>query len=137
MRGMTLGQPPSTHHTPGTPPPSRWRQVPPMLYESHYAWLVFLSALDVMLTWIILYIGGAEVNWIARKVIERFDLPGAIAFKFALVLLAIVCCEWVGREKPVSGRKLAWWTVAVASIPVVYALGLLTLARFGLRPGLH
>src|SRR5262249_30759008 len=34
---------------------------PPVRYPNEYVWLVFVSALDVMLTWVVLSTGGGEV----------------------------------------------------------------------------
>ena len=37
----------------------------PVLYENHYTWFVLVSALDIMLTWLVLHAGGREANAIA------------------------------------------------------------------------
>jgi hypothetical protein len=97
-----------------------------MRYPDAYAWLIFASALDVMLTWRILEGGGFEINPIARFVIDMWALPGAIVFKFGLMLFVIMACEIVGRHKDRAGRLLAGCAVLVSAIPVVYSLGLLT-----------
>jgi hypothetical protein len=97
-----------------------------MRYPDAYVWLVFVSALDVMLTWRILEEGGVEINPIARFVIDMWALPGAILFKFGLMLFVILACEIVGRQKDRAGRLLAAFAVFVSAIPVVYSLGLLT-----------
>ena len=98
---------------------------PQVLYPNEYAWLIFVSALDVMLTWIILYTGGYETNVLADAVVGRFGLPGLVVFKFALVLLVIVICETVGRRKPITGRRLAVASIAITCLPVVVSFTLL------------
>lgn len=40
-----------------------------MRFQNEYVWFVFFSAMDVMLTWVILWRGGREVNPIADRVI--------------------------------------------------------------------
>lgn len=96
--------------------------VPPMLYQPAYAWSIFLSALDIMLTWFILARSGVEVNPVAREVIHAWGLPGAIAFKFALVILAIVICEVVGRRRPRTGWSLSATAAFINAIPVGWAI---------------
>jgi hypothetical protein len=98
---------------------------PEMRYQSEYVWLIFLSSLDIMLTWAILRRNGEELNPVARLVIEWWGLNGAIAFKFALMLFVIVSCEIIGRRRDQAGRRLAWVAVFLSATPVVYSLGLL------------
>ena len=97
-----------------------------VLYPNAYVWLVFFSAMDIMLTWKILELHGSEINPIAEKVIEAWQLPGAIVFKFTLMFFVIVVCEIVGRQRDSLGRWLARLAVVVCSTPVAYSLGLLT-----------
>jgi hypothetical protein len=96
-----------------------------MLYPNLYTWLLFVSALDVMLTWVVLYYGGREANALADAVIHHLGLPGLVAFKFALVLLVIILCEVVGRKRPRTGQKLAAAGIAITLVPVVIAFALL------------
>lgn len=101
-----------------------------MRYPSSYVWLVFVSAMDVMLTWSILSRGGTEVNPIASMVIDMWGLPGAIAFKFALMIFVILVCEASGRKTDQVGRWLAYAAVAISAIPVAYSIPLLVYHRF-------
>ena len=118
---------------PGSGPPG-WSQHPavawllatPMRHPNLYVWFVFVSAMDIMLTWIILFLGGDEVNPIAAAVIERWDLPGAIAFKFGLMMFVIAVCELVATQRPRMSRQLARLAVVASAFPVAYSLALLT-----------
>ena len=69
-----------------------------MRYQDGYVWFLLFASLDIILTWYILRKGGTEVNPLAKLVIERWDLAGAIAFKFSIVLFVVVTCEIVGRH---------------------------------------
>jgi hypothetical protein len=103
-------------------------------YPNAYVWFVFLAALDIMLTYLILHpvlfsrdvtmteSRGGEANVLASWVIERWDVPGMVAFKFVLVVLVVVLCEVIGRRKEETGRRIAEWAVAITVIPVVVAL---------------
>ena len=95
------------------------------LYPNRYVWFVFLSALDALLTYVILWIGGGEANAIARWVLEEFDFVGMVVFKFAIVVFVILLCEYIGRRSESKGRKLAEWSIALTCIPVVIAFTLL------------
>ncbi|UCD74103.1 MAG: hypothetical protein JSV91_09970 [Phycisphaerales bacterium] len=131
------GQPPR--------PPRRfrigWLTSPPMRYPNAYLWFLFFSAMDVMLTWKILEKDGTEVNPVARMLIDHWSGRGedwalwsTIGFKFCLMLFVIVVCEAVGRKKDRTGRWLAWISVGISALPVVYSLGLLTYHVFVLEP---
>ena len=98
---------------------------PPLLYPNGYVWLVFVSSLDFMLTWLILKLGGREVNPIADAVLSSSGYAGLVGYKFALVVLFIVMCETVGRRKRPVGRRLAMVGVAISSTPIVLSLWLL------------
>lgn len=107
---------------------------PGVRYPNAYVWFVFLAALDVILTCLILHpvlfprdlhmteSRGAEVNVVADWILERFDLPGMVAFKFLLVVVVILLCEIIGRYSDRTARRLAEWAVAITAIPVIIAL---------------
>lgn len=95
--------------------------MPPVLYPTHYTWLVFVSALDVMFTWIVLHFGGWEVNGLAVAVLDHYGLIGIVLFKFALITLLIVLCECIGRLRFSAGRRLATFAIIVTLLPVTLA----------------
>ena len=101
-----------------------------MRYQNQYVWFLFFASLDIMLTWAILKREGTEVNPVARLVIEMWDLPGAIAFKFSLMLVVITVSEVIGRRQDRTGRWLANVSVVVSSLPVFYSLALLVWHTF-------
>ena len=108
---------------------SLWRRA--VLYPDVYVWYVFVAALDIMLTWIILHSDGSEVNLLADWIIRRWDLPGTVIFKFSCALLVVLICEFIGRVRPRLGRRLAQWAIALTAVPVVWAFTQLLIARFG------
>ncbi len=97
-----------------------------MCYPSAYAWLLLFSALDVILTWVILGMYGREVNPIARWVIDHWALNGMIVYKFALITVFILICEAVGHLREATGRSLSRVSVLIAAAPVVWSLFLLS-----------
>ena len=92
-----------------------------MLFQNNYVWFVLVSALDLMLTWVVLLLEGVEVNPLADAVLQYAGLPGLVIFKFALVVFVVVMCEWAGRRNARAGFKLSEWAVAITAIPVVVA----------------
>ncbi len=90
-----------------------------LLYPGLYLWYIAFAAMDISLTWIILSLGGREVNALADWIIQRFQLPGVVVFKFFTVVLVVVICEAVGRRKPDTGVRLCKWAVILTSFPVV------------------
>jgi hypothetical protein len=97
-----------------------------MRYENTYVWLIFVSCLDIMLTWIVLWRGGREANALAAAIIHHFGLPGIVLFKLTIVVLVIGLCEWIGRHNHLAGGRFARWAVALSAVPVVIAVVLLS-----------
>lgn len=101
------------------------------LYPNVYIWYLYISALDVMFTAVLLNFGGREMNAIANWVLGRWDFAGLILFKFALVSFVICLCEIVGRKRYQLGKGLGQWAVGITCIPVSLAiLQLLSTAPF-------
>lgn len=112
-----------------------WWSLPQMRYPDAYVWLVLVSALDIMLTMIVLVaLDGFEVNPIAADVIERLGYTWAIVFKFAIVVFVIVICEVIGRRDDRAGRRLARAAVVINALPVIYTFFLLFQNRLTLPP---
>lgn len=107
-------------------PPKRWWWGGEVQYPNLYVWLVFFASLDVMLTWIVLTLGGSEVNPVADAVVQTGGLLAMSIYKFVLVSVFVLMCEAVGRMRDATGRTLAWVGVAIAAAPVVWTLVLLT-----------
>ncbi|MFM1823886.1 MAG: hypothetical protein RI967_2152 [Planctomycetota bacterium] len=103
---------------------------PEMHFQNSYVWLVFVSSLDIMLTWRILDRGGSEVNPVAALVIDAWGMHGAVAFKFAVMTGVIVMCESLARMRMSAGRFLATAAVAISAAPVAWSLFLLAVHRF-------
>ena len=59
---------PSKHTNPDKKKRIGFMDIPEMRYQNGYALFVFVSCLDIILTWVILYRGGLEVNPVARIV---------------------------------------------------------------------
>ena len=102
-----------------------------VLYPNHYVWFVFLSAMDVLLTAVALQFGAYEANILAAWLLERYGVAGLIVLKFTAVPIVIVLCEFTGRRKPATGRRLAEWVVALSAIPIVITLILLLARVYG------
>lgn len=98
--------------------PPRWLHRA-ALFPALYTWFVFLSAVDLLLTWLILHAGGREVNAIADWVIHHYNVRGVIVFKFVVVVLVLCICEAVGRLRTDLGRTLARWAVVLTAFPVI------------------
>jgi hypothetical protein len=97
-----------------------------MLYQNTYVWFIFLSCLDIFLTWCILYRGvGFEANALAAWVIAHFGRVGMVLFKLGMVVLIILICETVGRRNRSVGHNLARAAIALTSVPLVIAVTIL------------
>ena len=93
-----------------------------VIYPYHYLALTFVSALDLVFTYIILLLGGYEVNPIANAVLQSpADFHGLIVYKFVIVVAVIGVCEFIGRHAPDTARRLSGWAVAISAFPVVWS----------------
>lgn len=111
-----------------------------MLYANHYIWYIFVSALDIFLTYLILHPifsspstamldappptepRGREVNFLANWIIQLAGVPGMVVYKFALVAIVITICEIIGRKRFLTGRRVVEWAIALSCVPVALAL---------------
>ncbi|MEX0654425.1 MAG: DUF5658 family protein [Phycisphaeraceae bacterium] len=120
----------STHHLANvtTRPPAAPPRRPAVLFGDQYVWLVLVSGLDAMLTWLILELGGREVNPIAETLLSLGGFPAMVAFKFAMITLFVLICEHIGRRRRDTGRQLAWVAVGIGVLPVAVALSQLVVA---------
>ncbi len=100
-------------------------------YPNLYVWFVFLAAMDIMMTWIVLSFGGSEANVLAHWFLSKWGLSGMIGLKFAAVILVVLVCEIAGRLRDEAGRNLARFAVAVNVVPVTLAFVQLLINKFG------
>jgi hypothetical protein len=96
-----------------------------VIFPNGYVWFVLISTLDIVLTFLVLHLGGREANHVANVILQRYGLRGLIAFKFALVTLVIVICEWVGRRREESARLLLSAGFIITCMPVAIAMVLI------------
>ena len=88
------------------------------LFPGYYTWMVFLAALDVMLTWVILFLEGHELNPFAAYAIKHFKLRGIVFLKLGTLALVLWICETVGRRRYATGRRLVRWASVILAAPV-------------------
>ena len=93
----------------------------PVHHPNLYFYLIFVSALDVLFTRVILFFGGTEVNLIADFIIVHWGRLGMSIFKFIIVGFVIIACEFIARRKPRTSRRLAIASIVISSVPVVWS----------------
>ena len=94
----------------------------PVRYGGFYPWYILLASLDIILTWVVLSMGGQEVNGVAQWALGLGGLSGMIALKFATVTVVVVICETIGLRNERAGRRMAQWSVALSTVPIVVAI---------------
>ena len=125
-----------TPESSSNPPPRKVVfEIPEMRYQEQYVWLIFVSSLDIMLTWQILRSGGEEVNPVANAVIDTWGIGGAVAFKFALMLFVIIACEVVGRAREKTARRLVYFAIAISAFPPVWSILLMLQHGIAMKAG--
>lgn len=103
----------------------------PATYPDTYCWYILAGVLDIALTWVVLSLGGSEVNIIAQRAIELGGHWGLILLKLSSVVLVIFICEHITRRQPRVARRLAVAAVAISAFPPVMASAQLALYAAG------
>ncbi len=94
-----------------------------MLFPNEYVWLVFVSTMDIIFTWIIIRnYEGRETNPVAQLYIDLYGPTGLIIFKFCIVIFVVLLCEWVGHMKEATGRRLARASVIISALPLLVSV---------------
>lgn len=105
----------------------------PILFPKMYWAYIALAAADVLLTTLILSVGGMELNAVGRAAFAIGGITGATFLKFTTVAIVLLVCEYTGRTRVGLGRALAYIAVSVSFVPVT--VGVMEVAdafRFGL-----
>lgn len=92
-----------------------------VLFPNLYLWLIFVSALDVILTRVVLFFGGKEVNPIAKLILDEFGRIGMSIFKFIIVAFVVIVCEYIGRRNWKTARNLAVASILITIVPVLWS----------------
>lgn len=69
-----------------------------------------------------LHAGGYEVNPLVCKVIAHGGLLGLLSYKFALVILVILICEYLASRRRPIGRWLARLSIVLTALPVTASI---------------
>lgn len=119
-RGTQSAEAIRTLHTPEHP--RRW-----------YPWLIALAACDVVLTSIILGLGGTEINALACWVYREAGPMGLAGLKFACVVLVLAICQALARRRVSAARGVACFAVVANTVPV--AVGVACLGVYAAHAG--
>lgn len=105
----------------------------PVLFPRMYGFYVALATLDILLTAWILRLGGLEFNPVGAFAFEAGGITGATILKFATVVIFVLICERIGRDRAELGRTLAYIAVCISIVPVtVGSLELFDAWQYGL-----
>ena len=97
-------------------------------YPRHYAWVLALAILDIIITTLVLNSGGRELNAIARWAIEHAGILGMVAIKTITLTIVLCICEYLARHRPRAGLKIAEFALIANTAAV--ACGLIYLGQF-------
>lgn len=91
-----------------------------LVLEEETAVFILVNFADLVLTAITFFYGGAEVNLLARSVLERFGLRGMVVFKFTLVTFVILVCQYVYHSHPKTARGVLIFGSVAYGFLIVY-----------------
>ena len=90
-----------------------------------YRWIAIGGTLDILLTGVILSLGGYEANPIANAILMQYGFAGMVIFKYFVIALVIIGCEIVARHELKSAGRLAVVLIVIHFSPVIWSTGLL------------
>ncbi|MBL0927710.1 MAG: hypothetical protein IBJ11_08670 [Phycisphaerales bacterium] len=97
----------------------------PVMYPRAFAAYIGLSAADVLLTSACFNHGAYEANVVAGLFLRWGGEEGMAMFKFSTVMLVLLICQLVGRERTDVGRGVVHCACFVSALPVTLALFIL------------
>ena len=93
----------------------------PVRHPNLYLWLIFVSALDVILTRVVLFFGGKEINPVADYVLRHWGRLGMSLFKFLIIGFVIIVCEYIATRSARVSRRLAITSILISLVPVTWS----------------
>ncbi|MEM9882013.1 MAG: DUF5658 family protein [Planctomycetota bacterium] len=90
-----------------------------------YTAIIAAGTLDVLLTGILLALGGREINPLAAAILEHYGFAGMVVFKYLIVGLVILMCDFVADRDWRKARVLAIALIGIKASPVIWSSGLL------------
>lgn len=100
--------------------------IQPMHAEQELLLFVFVSALDIFATYILLRDGNfVESNPLAQFFFNRWGMKGMVYFKLVMVAGICTIAHVVSLQRPQSARRLLQFAIVVVTIVVVYSVLLL------------
>ena len=97
-----------------------------MRLQTPYVWLVFVSAMDLMLTWIILHKGGIEATVVPDWLTPHYARVGGVFFKFGVMPGWTLISKCTARHNLDTARKFAIAAVCIAAIPIIVGFRVLS-----------
>ena len=98
---------------------------PLVLTGTPYIWIIIGATLDILFTGIILAKGGQEVNPLANAILTNHGFAGMVVFKYIVVFIILLSCEFVTRHNTRKGHRLIIALIAIHFAPVLWSTGLL------------
>jgi hypothetical protein len=95
------------------------RQLP---LETETCFFVLVNALDVFMTFILLYVGNfSESNTLANYFLSRWGVRGMVYYKFVLVGVIVTVTQIIAKNRPGIARRILNWGTAIVLGVVIYS----------------
>lgn len=90
-------------------------------------WLVVLSAVDLFVTYRLLWQGGRfyESNPVAQWFFRQWNIAGMTGYKFGMVAFILVLGEVIERHRPGWGRAVVLFGAGAAAVVAAHGVRLL------------
>jgi len=97
----------------------------PLPLETETVWFLFVSALDVFMTYLLIRQPGyTEGNPLAAYFLNHWGVKGMVYFKFAMVAFVCVITQIIARSREDIARRILQFATLVVGGVVVYSLTL-------------
>jgi hypothetical protein len=95
-----------------------------------YSFVIVAAVLDILLTTMILNMGGTELNPIVAAILEDSGIAGMATFKFGWLAMVLIIVEAIPDVRARTARVVAIFWLVTWSFPPVYAIGQIVMSKF-------
>lgn len=116
----------SQNKKPPVPSVMRWLFQRNLPLENETLWFVFVSALDIFFTYLLVgYFNFRESNPVAEYILNHWGMRGVVYFKMSTVAVVAVIAQIIAPKSMITARRLLQFATLIVGAVVTYSAVLL------------
>ena len=105
----------------------KWMFTHQLPLQTETTTFIFVSVLDIFMTYILMHFGAIEANPIANFFFSRWNIRGLIGFKLIIVSVVCLIAQAIVATRPRTARGLLVAGTLITGAVVVYSIRLLVI----------